>query len=153
MVSLITDEHRARIGVQSDPIPVRIREQDFRYVREVLEDRDPRYADGTGNAALYGMSILEPRPVGGLSANIVPKILPSGILTQTEWTTHRTLKVEEQLYARHQVVDIRERLGGRFGRSVIILVHSEYRDDAGELVAETAHTVTQFDPAQGSSNS
>lgn len=145
--SLITDAHRARIGVLSEPFPCVISAVDAQHVRDVLLDADPRYADDTGTAAPYALSILEPRPIGGLPPHIIPRILPGGVLTQSEWTWHRDFKYGEPLIARHQVVDIRERLGGRFGRSVLVIAKTEYRTSAGELVAETAHTVTQFDPS------
>jgi hypothetical protein len=148
-VSIITDEHRANIGVKSEPMPVAIKDVDFRLVRDALEDDDPRYADDTGNAAPYAMSILEPEPGMGRKRGFVPQVLPQGILTQTEWTVHRPLKLAERLYARDEILDIRERLGGRFGRSVLVLLRTEYRDESGELVAETGHTITQFDPAGG----
>lgn len=146
-VSLITDEHRAKIGVKSEPVPMKVKAADFRFVRDALGDKDPRYADDTGVAAPYALSILEPRPVAGLSRDFVPWILPSGILTQSEWTVHRPIKVEEPLTVQYQVMDLRERLGGRFGRSALVILHAEYRAEDGELVAETNHTVTQFDPA------
>ena len=145
--SLISDEHRANIGRKSEPARHVLRAADVRQVREVLQDEDPRYADETGLAAFYALAILEPRPTMGLPPGVVPRILPGGVLTQSEWTVHRPFKVGEEIWATHELADIRERLGGRFGHSILIQVHSEDRDAAGELLAETGHTVTQYDPA------
>jgi acyl dehydratase len=144
--SLLTEEFRARIGVKTGPAWTVIPAVDARYVRDVLEDRDPRYADATGIAPPYAFTILEPRPTADLTPHIVPRIMPGAVLTQTEWTFHRPFRMGERLQAVHQVADLRERLGGRFGRSILVVTHTEYRDEAGELVAESSHTVTQFDP-------
>ena len=144
--SLITDEHRVMIGRKTEPRRHVLTAADVSQVRTVLEDIDPRYAKTTGLAAPYALSILEPRPTSDLPPELTPRVLPTSVLTQTEWTVHRPFRVEEELWATHEVVDLRERLGGRFGRSVLMLVRTEFRTAAGELLAETAHTVTQYDP-------
>jgi len=144
--SLVTDEHRAMIGVKSEPKRHVLRASDVAQVRSVLQDTDPRFAEGTGLAGPYALAILEPRPTVDLPPGAIPRVLPMGVLTQTEWTVHRPFRVGEELWATHEVMDLRERLGGRFGRSILVQVRTEFRDSAGELVAETSHTVTQYDP-------
>ncbi|OAI41338.1 hypothetical protein AYO38_03920 [bacterium SCGC AG-212-C10] len=144
--SLITDRHRAMIGVKTPPSRQFLKAVDVLHVRNVLEDHDPRYADGTGIAAPYALSVLEPRPTADLPADMVPRILPTGVLTQSEWTVHQPFKLDQELWASHEVMDLRERLGGRFGRSILLILRTEFRDGDGELVAETAHTITQYDP-------
>jgi len=151
--SLIGDEHRAMIGVKSEPKRHVLRASDVAQVRGVLQDTDPRFAEGTGLAAPYALSILEPRPTMDLPPGAIPHVLPMGVLTQTEWTVHRLFRVGEELWATHEVMDLRERLGGRFGRSILVLVRTEFRDGAGALVAETSHTVTQYDPKGRGANS
>lgn len=143
--SLITDEHRAMIGVKSDPITVTIREEDARRMRDVLGDTDPRWADGTGFAPPYVLAQMGGRPRGMVA------VLPGGLLTQQEWKFGRLLKVGETLTGYSQVVDIRERLGGRYGHSVLVTSGTDYYDEAGEYVASAMVTITQFDPkrAQG----
>ena len=139
--SKITDEHRARIGVASDPIEVTIREEDAKRVRDLLGDTDPRYADGTGIAPPYTIAVVDP----GFPRAFAPQVLPGGILTQTEWRFYKPLRIGATLTAVHRVVDIRDRLGGRYGYSVIVMTETEYRDRDGELVVSTFRTATQFD--------
>lgn len=142
--SLITDEHRAHIGRKSDPVTVTIREEDARRMRDVLGDSDPRYADGTGTAPPYVLAMLSSGPRRGM-----PQILPNGLLTQQEWKFSRPFKIGEELQAVSQVFDIRDRLGGRYGYSVLVTSGTDYYDSDGNHVAAAMLTITQFDPKSG----
>jgi acyl dehydratase len=140
--SLITDEHRARIGVKSEPVAVTIDEADAHRIRDLMEDTDPRYADGTGIAPPYMLAVMRQGP----QAN-TPSILPTGLLTQQEWKFSRPFRIGEALTAVAQVYDIRDRLGGRYGYSVLMTTGTDYYDPAGNHVAAAMMTITQFDPA------
>jgi hypothetical protein len=142
---LVTEKHLAMVGKKTVPMRMVLLTADVHHVRDVLQDADPRFAHETGLAAQYALTILEPRPTTGLP-DVVPRVLPTSVLTQSEWTVHRPFTIGEELFATYEIADVRERLGGRFGRSALVRLHTEYRDSAGELVAETNHTVTQYDP-------
>lgn len=144
--SLITDEHRATIGAKSDPIQVTVNEVDAHRVRDLLEDDDPRYADGTGIAPPYVIAAL------GTPRRNIPGILPGGLLTQQEWRFTRPFRIGETLNGVSQVIDIRERLGGRYGYSVLITSATDYYDSDGEHVAAAMTTITQFDPKRARNN-
>ena len=139
--SLITDEHRAQIGKTSEPLTVVISETDAHRMRDVLGDKDPRYADGTGLAAPYVIAGMGGGPRRGM-----PQVLPGGLLTQQEWKFSRPFKIGEELQAISQVFDIRDRLGGRYGYSVLVTQGTDYYDAAGNHVASAMITITQFDP-------
>lgn len=139
--SLITDEHRALIGQKSDPTTVTVKEVDAHRMRDILEDTDPRWADDSGLAAGYVISSF-----GGRPNRSMPQILPGGLLTQQEWRFTRPFKVGETLQAVSQIADIRERLGGRYGYSVLVTTGTDYYDTNGEHVAGSMITITQFDP-------
>ena len=140
--SLITDEHRATIGKKSEPTKVVVKEIDAHRMRDILEDRDPRYADETGIAPAYILAGFGGRP----NRNMMPGILPGGLLTQQEWRFTRPFKIGEELTSISQVVDIRERLGGRYGYSVLITTANDFYDADGNHVAGSMITITQFDP-------
>lgn len=142
--SRITDEHRAMIGRASDPIEVTPREADARRMRELLGDDDPRWADGTGVAPPYILAMLEPR----LPEDLSPRVLSSGILTQTEWTFSRPIRLEEPLQAVTRLIDVRDRLGGRYGYSVLVMFQTSYLTAGGEEAAASLRTITQFDRPQ-----
>lgn len=139
--SLITDEHRALVGVKSDPMPVTVKEADAARMRSVLQDSDPRWADGTGIAPPYIMASF-----GGRPSLRMPQVLPNGLLTQQEWKFTRPFRIGEELHGVFQVSDIRERLGGRYGHSVLVTTTTDYFDADGNHVAAVLTTVTQFDP-------
>lgn len=141
--SLITDEHRALVGVKGEPQTVVIKEEDARRMRDVLGDADPRWADDTGLAPPYVITSF-----GGRPNRNVPPILPGGLLTQQEWKFTRPFRVGETLTAVAQLFDIRERLGGRYGHSVLMTTCTDYFDGEGNHVAAQLSTITQFDPAR-----
>ena len=141
--SKITDEHRAYIGRKSEPASVTVREEDARRLRTLLEDDDPRWAEGTGIAPPYVLAMFGGAPRRGT----IPSVLPGGIMTQQEWRFTRPFRIGEQLQAITQVIDIRERLGGRYGHSVLVTTSTDFYDAAGEHVAANLLTVTQFDPS------
>lgn len=144
--SLLTDEVRALIGKQTDAVTVTVKEEDARRMRDVLGDTDPRWAEGTGVAPPYAIAAF-----GGRPSRNMPFIMPSGLLTQQEWKFSRPFRVGEQLQSTTQVSDIRERLGGRYGHSVLVTTSTDYHDADGNHVASALSTLTQFDPkrAQG----
>lgn len=141
--SKITDEHRAFIGRKSDPVTVTVREEDAHRLRTLLGDEDPRWAAGSGIAPPYTLSMFGGAPRAGN----MPRILPGGIMTQQEWRFMRPFRIGEQLQSTTQVIDIRDRLGGRYGYSVIVTSSTDFFDTAGDQVAAILVTVTQFDPA------
>ena len=138
--SLITEEHRALVGVKSDPSTITIREEDARRMRDILGDTDPRYADGTGIAPPYVIAMFNTARRNG------PFVLPGGLLTQQEWKFTRPFRIGEELQAVTQVMDIRERLGGRYGYSILLTSGTDFYDAAGNHVAAAMTTLTQFDP-------
>ncbi len=143
--SKVTDEHRAFIGRTSDPVTVTVRAEDARRLRALLGDADPRWAAGTDVAPPYVLAMFQGAPRRGAGA--MPSILPGGIMTQQEWRFTRPFRIGEQLTAVSQVIDIRERLGGRYGHSVLVTSSTDFYDAAGAHVAAIMITVTQFDPA------
>lgn len=129
------------IGVKSEPTTVIVREEDARRMRDVLGDTDPRYADGTGIAPPYVISMFNNgRRGGGV------QVLPGGLLTQQEWKFTRPFRIGEELKAVSQVFDIRDRLGGRYGYSVLVTNGTDFYDTDGNHVAAAMMTITQFDP-------
>lgn len=146
--SLITDEHRATIGVKSEGHKVVVSGDDARRMRDLLGDTDPRYQDGTGIAPPYVLAAIDP----GIPRHMMPRVLPGGLLTQMEWKFHRPFRIGEELILEHSVIDIRDRLGGRYGYSVIVMIQSSYTGKDGDLVAESLRTLTQFDPGSAKDN-
>ena len=85
--------------------------------------------------------MLEP----GLPPELSPRVLSSGILTQTEWKFMKPIQINETLRATTQVISIRDRLGGRYGYSVLVTFQTDYLDENGDAVAASLRTINQFD--------
>ena len=98
---------------------------------------------GTEVAPPYVIAMFQGAPRRGTT----PQILPNAILTTQEWRYHRPFRIGEELTAVSQVIDIRDRLGGRYGYSVLVTTSTDFTDAAGEPVGAVLVTVTQFDPA------
>ncbi len=141
--SKITDQHRAMIGRKGEPTKVVISAVDAHRMRDILEDTDPRYSDETDLAPGYVISGFGGRP------RSMPGILPGGLLTQQEWKFMRPFRIGEELSAVNSIIDIRDRLGGRYGYSVLITSSTDFYDAEGEHVAASMVTITQFDPKAG----
>lgn len=141
--SKITDEHRAYIGRKHEPITFTVREEDVRRVRGVLNDEDARWAEGTGVAPPYAIAMFQ----GGLRRGTVPQILPNSIMTQQEWRFMRPFRIGQELRGVTQVIDLRDRLGGRYGYSVLVTSATDFYDADDNHVAAQLITITQFDPA------
>lgn len=143
--SLITDEVRARIGQRTEPRPAVIAAKDVYRMRDLLEDDDPRYADSTGVSPPYALAAVHSGQIRGAPAI---RVLPNGLLTQIEWQFERPFRVDEKLLATHYILDVRERLGGRYGHSVLVTTATDFADSEGNLVARSMTTVTQFDASK-----
>jgi hypothetical protein len=141
--SKITDEHRAFIGQKSEPVSFTVTEGDVNRVRNLLEDHDPRWAPGTGVAPPYVLGLTQGVTRGGIG----PRVLPGGIMTQQEWRFSRQFRIGEEITVTSQLIDIRDRLGGRYGYSVLTTTSTDFEDAEGKHVASILVSVTQFDPA------
>ena len=139
--SLITEAVQAYIGKESEPVELTRDREAVQRMREAVADDDPRFADEEFVPA-YAMAAIEPI----LNRDAMPRILPSGLLTQNEWRIHGQLRYGQKLQAVNKVVDIRERMGGRYGHSVIVILGTDYRDEDGNVVASSLRMMTQFDP-------
>jgi hypothetical protein len=59
---------------------------------------------------------------------------------------HAALQGRQELSAVNQIIDIRDRLGGRYGYSVLVTSATDFYDADGNHVAASMVTITQFDP-------
>lgn len=142
--SLITEEVQAYIGRESEPRDLVLEKAAVDRMREAVGDEDPRFADPEF-VPPYAMAAIEPI----IAPNAIPRVLPSGLLTQNEWRIYGTLRYGQKLQAVNKVVDVRERMGGRYGHTVIVILGTDYKDEDGTVVASSLRTMTQFDPKGG----
>jgi len=141
--SLLTDEVRSYVGRETDPVTVRLTRAHVRRALLAVTGTADGLPDEGEPVPGFVLAALD----GDTEQLATPSILPSGVLSGTEWTFERPLVVGDELTAVRRIADVSERLGGRYGHSVYFRSEVEYRDATGAVVARSSWQNTQFDPA------
>jgi hypothetical protein len=143
--SLLTEEVRALVGRETPLGRVQVTPRAYRRAHEV-------YAGGTPDEVPAEGEVVPGYVVTGLEseseAPAFPQLLPNSLLIANEWTFERPLRMGEWLEMVHRVTDVRERFGGRFGYSIDVLSETAFFDAAGQLVARSGRTMTQYSAAE-----
>ena len=142
--SLLTDEVRAMVGTETPSGTVEVTLRGWRHAVEVYTGVPPTHTPKPGEPVSgYAIAALET----DYEATELPNLLPNSILIANQWEFERPLRMGETLQAFYRLVDVNERFGGRFGYSIDFRAEVVYRDAAGEVVARSGRTMTQYDPA------
>ena len=143
--SLLTEDVRALIGRETASGSVQVTPRGWRHAVEVYTGRVPKETPAPGDPVSgYAIAALET----DYEATELPNLMPNSILIANQWEFERPLRMGETLDAFYRVVDITERFGGRFGYSIDFRAEVVYRGPAGELVARSGRTMTQYDAAE-----
>jgi hydroxyacyl-ACP dehydratase HTD2-like protein with hotdog domain len=141
--SLITDEVRALIGASSEPVSVQLsRHHVAKALFAVSGSRDNVPQDGE-IAPVCAFGSIE----GEGNRLDTPTLMPKFMIVSNDWSFERPMRVGETYTCARRIVDISERLGGRFGYAIYIRTDNEFRDAEGNLVAYATTNVMQYDPA------
>jgi hypothetical protein len=142
--SLLTDDVRALVGQETPLGTVEVTPRSWRHAVEVYTGVEPKEAPAAGEPVSgYAIAALET----DYELTELPVLLPNSILISNQWEFERPLRMGETLHASYHLVDINERFGGRFGYSIDFRADVVYRDSAGNVVARSGRTMTQYDPA------
>lgn len=146
--SLLTDAVRALVGRETQIGSVEVTLRGWRHAVEVYTGEVPADIPAPGDPVSgYAIAGLETE----YEPTELPNLLPNSILIANQWEFERPLRMGEKLDASYRLVDVSERLGGRFGYSIDFRAEVVYRDGAGEVVARSGRTMTQYDPADARS--
>lgn len=141
--SLITDEVRALIGTSSEPVSVHLsRHHVAKALFAVTGVRGNAPEDGEV-APVCAFGSIE----GEGNRLETPTLMPKFMIVSNDWSFERPMRVGETYTCARRIVDISERLGGRFGYAIYIRTDNEFRDPEGNLVAYATTNVMQYDPA------
>ena len=146
--SLLTDDVRALIGVETPLGTVQVTQRAWRRAVEVYTGIEPAETPADGESISgYAIAALDTdyESIG------MPALMPNSILISNQWEFERPLRMGETLHASHHLVDINERFGGRFGYSIDFRADVVYRDDGGNVVARSGRTMTQYDAGEARS--
>jgi hypothetical protein len=120
----------------------------WRHATEVYTGRVPEHTPQPGEPVSgYAIAALET----DYEATELPALMPNSILIANQWEFERPLRMGETLHAFYRIVDVSERFGGRFGYSIDWRSEVVYRDEAGEVVARSGRTMTQYSAADARS--
>lgn len=139
--SLLTDDIRALIGVETPLGSVEVAPRTWRRAVEVYTGNAPEHTPAAGES-------ISGYVIAGLDTDYesvgMPNVMPNSILISNQWEFDRPLRMGETLQAAHRLVDITERFGGRFGYSLDFRAEVVYRDATGAVVARSGRTMTQY---------
>jgi hypothetical protein len=143
--SLLTDDVRALIGVETGMGTVDVTAKAWRHAVEVYTGEPPASTPAPGaSISGYAIAALET----DYEFAELPALMPNSILIANQWEFERPLRMGETLHAAHRLVDITERFGGRFGYSLDFRAEVVYRDATGAVVARSGRTMTQYSASE-----
>jgi len=146
--SVITDEMRSLVGVESEPSVYEIEREPIRRWAEAIGDSNPLYHDEEyAKKCGYDSIIAPPGFVGnydfpvkvGKSARRVRSPLTRNLNGGNEYEFFKTVCAGDILTATTKLADIRER-EGRMGKMLFVVYETTFRDEKGEVVAKSRNT-------------
>ena len=153
--SVITDEMRSLIGIESEPSVYEIEREPIRRWAEAIGDSNPLYHDEeTARRNRYG-GIIAPLGFLGNYAYPVkvgkpPPQVPSpfwrGLAGGNEYEFFKPVRAGEVLTATTKLVDLYERQGRPgIGRMLFQVMEITHRNQQGEVVAIARHTSIRYE--------
>jgi len=146
--SVITDEMRNAIGVESEPSVYEIEKEPIRRWAESIGDPNPLYRDEAYAKSKGYRSLVAPPAFMGQYAFPVKWGRPKATFKRpfvrnlnggSEYEFHKDICAGDVISATTKVTDIRER-DGRMGKMLIIVSETTYTNQNGEVVAKSRGT-------------
>lgn len=146
--SVITDEMKAVVGVESEPSIYEIEKEPIRRWAESIGDPNPLYCDEEYAKSKGYRSIIAPPgfiaqyafPVKGGSVRRsiqtpFTRLLNGG----NEYEFFKPIQAGDTISATGKIAELRER-AGRMGKMLIIINESTFKNQDGEIVAKARST-------------
>jgi len=146
--SIITDEMKAQIGVESGPSVYEIEKSSIRRWAEAIGDNNPLYHDEEYAKSKGYRSIIAPPGFIGQYAFAVKSSGPyAGVASPfsrnlnggNEYEIFKTVQAGDTLTATSKVAELRER-EGRMGKMFIIIMETTFKNQDGEIVGKIRST-------------
>ena len=137
--SLITDELRAAIGVESEPLTHEVERGAIIRFAEAIEDPNPLYQDEVkARSSRYGGIIVPPTflrslPPGPSPIQVqspLPRILDGG----SQWEFYEPVRPGDRITVTNKLADVAQR-AGRLGPMIIMTRETRYVNQLGQVVA------------------
>lgn len=148
--SVITDEMRSLIGIESEPSVYQIEQEPIRRWAEAIGDPNPLYHDEEhARKSKYRGIIVPPGFLGNYAYPVkvgrpVPPVkspFSRGLAGGNEYEFFKPVRAGEDLTATTKLVDLYERQGRPgIGRMLFLVMEVTHRNQQGEVVAKARHT-------------
>ena len=149
--SLITEEMRRAIGVESEPGVIEVEKETIRRVADALDDpnplwRDEEYAKGTSHDGIIAFPIaFHPSTRAGKSNASYESPARGGVVANDEWEFLEPVRPGDRITVTTRVVDFYER-EGRQGRMLFTVTEATYRNQHGRVAMLQRRTGVGFAP-------
>ncbi|MHB9091956.1 MAG: FAS1-like dehydratase domain-containing protein [Chloroflexota bacterium] len=156
--SAITEELRARIGVETPPHTFVVEQGAVRRFLKATGDTNPLYADEAwAKKTPYGGTIVPPTLfcpdaiITSMEIGLVrPRPFPTNIDGGTEWEIFAPVRVGDTLTLRAKVADMYEKQGSaKTGRMVFSIIEISCHNEKGTLVAIARGTSMSYEGPKG----
>lgn len=148
--SIITDEMRAMVGVDSEPLVYEIEKGAIKKFAEAIEDPNPLWQDEDFARKTRYSSIIAPptfitslRAFDALSRFLAESPVKRIINGGNEIEYFQPVKVGDKIAVTQRIADLRER-EGKLGRTVIITLEATFRNQKGEVAAKARTAILAY---------
>lgn len=141
--SLLTPEIMALVGVPGEPHEAVVTAELVRRAIETTWGKSRRTRPDSDVPPL----VAHPLETDDLR-RAFPPVLPVSILVGQEVSMWRAFEIGKRMTVTRRVAGVTERMGGRFGHSLLVRNETAFADDAGEIGVATI-TSMHYDPANG----
>jgi len=143
--SIITDEMRALIGVETPPITVEVEKGDLRRFMEVTGETNPRFAE------VFPPTFFCPDPIIAAQRAGLQRPWPFkyGIDGGSEWEFHRPVRIGDTLTLTVKIADLYEKRGSaKTGRMLFTIIEVRCTNQRNELVGVARGTGIVYEGPQ-----
>ena len=148
--SLITEEMRSKIGVESEPEVYEIERGRIQRFVQAIDDPNPLWQDEEyAKKSKYGGIIAPPTIIPTIGweqfssqeASLLPE---SRLHGGTELEYYQPVRPGDKITITTKVIDMRERQGKRMGRMLLVTFERIYKNQRGELVAKCRQMIIGY---------
>ena len=150
--SIITDEMRAQVGVESRPWVMEVERGAIQRFAEAIGDPNPLFYDEEyakrsrhggiiAPVGFFGWPVGEPPPASTVESPFIRRVNGGN-----DFTYNRPIYAGERLIASRKLAEANERQGSpRTGRMLFLITETTYRDLSGKVVAISRNTGISYE--------
>ena len=148
--SVITQEMREAIGLESDPVSTEVEQGAIVKFARAIGDDNPLYTDDeAARGSRFGGIVAPPTFLRSVRAPSPPREFPSAFSANldggSEWTYYEPVRPGDQITVTAKIADFSERTG-RLGKMLFTIRETRYANQFGNTVAIQRGTGISYDP-------